>query len=87
MLRIHCMLQWYSLGDGSVEDVLYEMGSIRLFIKLFLDQAIHDRTTIINFRHLLELQSAGPSAFRCRNQWLSDAGSMMKQGAGRCHSH
>lgn len=55
MLRIHCMQQWYSLRDGAMEDVLYEIPSMRLFTKLSLDQAIPERTTNINFRHQLEL--------------------------------
>ncbi|WP_026960286.1 IS5/IS1182 family transposase, partial [Aliagarivorans taiwanensis] len=54
MLRIHCMQQWYTLSDGAMEDALYEIASMRLFAQLSLDSAIPDRTTIMNFRHLLE---------------------------------
>ena len=25
MFRIHCMQQWYSLGDEAMEDALYEL--------------------------------------------------------------
>ena len=80
MLRIHCMQQWYSLSDGAMEDALYEITSMRLFAKLSLDQAIPDRTTIMNFRHLLEQHRLARQLFDTVNQWLSDAGIMMKQG-------
>ncbi|HHQ4466003.1 IS5 family transposase [Aeromonas veronii] len=80
MLRIHCMQQWYSLSDGAMEDALYEIASMRLFAKLSLDQAIPDRTTIMNFRHLLEQHRLARQLFDTVNQWLSDAGIMMKQG-------
>ncbi|WP_447835569.1 IS5 family transposase [Aeromonas salmonicida] len=78
MLRIHCMQQWYSLSDGAMEDALYEIASMRLFAKLSLDQAI--RTTIMNFRHLLEQHQLARQLFDAVNLWLSDAGIMMKQG-------
>ncbi len=80
MLRIHCMQQWYSLSDGAMEDALYEIASMRLFAKLSLEQAIPDRTTIMNFRHLLEQHRLARQLFDAVNQWLSDAGIMMKQG-------
>lgn len=80
MLRIHCMQQWYSLSDGAMEDALYEITSMRLFAKLSLDQAIPDRTTIMNFRHLLEQHQLARQLFDTVNLWLSDAGIMMKQG-------
>lgn len=80
MHRIHCMQQWYNLGDGSMEDALYEIASMRLFAKLSLDQAIPDRTTIMNFRHLLEQHQLARQLFDAVNLWLSDAGIMMKQG-------
>ena len=48
MFRIHCMQQWYSLGDEAMEDALYEIASMRQFAQLSLDKAIPDRTTIMN---------------------------------------
>ena len=81
MLRIHCMQQWYNLSDGAMEDALYEIVSIRLFARLSLDQAIPDRTTIMNFRHLLEQHQLARQLFDAVNLWLSDAGIMMKQGS------
>ena len=54
MFRIHCMQQWYSLGDEATEDALYEIALMRQFALLSLDKSIPDRTTIMNFRLLLE---------------------------------
>ena len=43
MLRIHCVQHWYNLSDAVMEDALYEIASIRLVIRLSLDNAIPDR--------------------------------------------
>ena len=80
MFRIHCMQQWYSLGDEALEDALYEIASMRQFAQLSLDKAIPDRTTIMNFRHLLEKHKLTRKLFKTVNQWLSDYGVMMTQG-------
>jgi IS5 family transposase len=75
MLRIHCLQQWYSLSDPAMEDTLYEIAS-----NLSLDGAIPDRTTIMNFRHLLEQHHLAHTMFDEVNQWLSDAGVLLKEG-------
>lgn len=80
MLRIHCLQQWYTLSDGAMEDALYEIASMRLFARLSLDQPIPDRTTIMNFRHLLEQHLLARQLFETINLWLSEAGIMMTQG-------
>lgn len=80
MFRIHCMQQWYSLSDEAMEDVLYEIASMRQFARLSLDKAIPDRATIMNFRHLLEKHKLTRKLLKTVNQWLSDCGVMMTQG-------
>jgi IS5 family transposase len=80
MLRIHCLQQWYSLSDPAMEDALYEIASMRLFSNLSLGGAIPDRTTIMNFRHLLEQHHLAHTIFDEVNQWLSDAGALLKEG-------
>ncbi|EHI50364.1 transposase [Aeromonas salmonicida subsp. salmonicida 01-B526] len=52
-----------------MEDALYEIASMRLVAKLSLDQAIPDRTTIMNFRHLLEQHQLARQLFEAVNQW------------------
>ena len=80
MLRIHCMQQWYSLSDPAMEDALYEIASMRLFAGLSLDKPIPDHTTIMNLRHLLERKKLARKIFREVNQWLTDAGILLKEG-------
>ncbi len=80
MLRIHCLQQWYTLSDPAMEDALYEISSMRLFANLSLDKPIPDHTTIMNFRHLLEKHNLGRQIFDDVNQWLADAGVLLKEG-------
>ena len=80
MIRIHCLQQWYSLSDEGTEDALYEIASMRLFAGLSLDKPIPDRTTIMNFRHLLEKHHLGRAIFAEINDWLTDAGIILKEG-------
>ncbi|MDH0316798.1 IS5 family transposase [Aeromonas caviae] len=80
MLRIHCMQHWYNLSDGAMEDALYEIASMRLFARLSLDSALPDRTTIMNFRHLLEQHQLARQLFKTINRWLAEEGVMMTQG-------
>lgn len=90
MFRIHCMQQWYSLSDDAMEDMLYEIASMQQFALLSLDKAILDRTTIMNFRHLLGKHKLTRKLFKTVNQWLLDCGVMMMQGTlniGRCHDY
>ena len=63
-----------------MEDALYEIASMRLFAHLSLDGAIPDRTTIMNFRHLLEKHKLARKILKSVNRWLSDCGVMMRQG-------
>ncbi|MGG7281148.1 transposase, partial [Escherichia coli] len=80
VLRIHCMQHWYNLSDGAMEDALYEIAYMRLFARLSMDSALPDRTTIMNFRHLLEQHQLARQLFKTINRWLAEAGVMMTQG-------
>ena len=53
---------------------------MRLFARLSLNNSIPDRTTIMNFRHLLEPHQLARKLFKTINQRLSKAGVMMTQG-------
>ncbi|MGQ7033990.1 IS5-like element ISKpn26 family transposase, partial [Escherichia coli] len=68
------------LSDRVLEDALYEIASMRLFARLSLDSALPDRTTIMNFRHLLEQHQLARQLFKTINRWLAEAGVMMTQG-------
>jgi len=64
-----------------MEDALYEIASMRLFAGLSLDKAITDHTTILKFRHLLERHDLARQVFQEMNQWLSEAGILLKEGS------
>jgi IS5 family transposase len=72
MLRIHCMQQWYNLSDPGMEDALYEIAAMRLFAGLSLDKAIPDHFTILKLARQI---------FDEVNQWLSEAGVLLKEGS------
>ena len=59
MLRVHCMQLVYNLSDPAMEDVLYDIESMRRFTGLSLTNPIPDETTILNFRHLREKHGLG----------------------------
>ena len=80
MLRIHCIQQWYSMSDPAMEDALYDIQIMRLFTGLSLNGTIPDHTTIMNFRHLLERYDLARKIFNEVNDWLSDAGVLVKEG-------
>ena len=64
MLRIHCVQLFYNLSDPGMEDLLYEVESVRRFVGLRLSGPLPDETTILNFRHLLEEHELGDSLFK-----------------------
>ena len=64
MLRVHCVQLFYNLSDPGMEDLLYEVESVRRFVGLRLTEALPDETTILNFRHLLEKHGLGEGLSR-----------------------
>jgi IS5 family transposase len=81
ILRIHCMQQWYSMSDPAMEDALYEISPIRLFAGIQSGGTVPDHTTIMNFRHLLERHGLARKIFEEVNDWLSEAGVLVKEGS------
>jgi IS5 family transposase len=81
MLRVHLMQNWFGLSDPAMEEALYEIGSMRLFAKLSLTQAIPDETTILNFRRLIETNELAPAIFDKVNAHLTRRGLMLKRGS------
>jgi len=54
MLRVHCLQQWFGLSDLAAEESLFEMTNYRDFCGLSDSDIVHDRVSILRFRHLLE---------------------------------
>ena len=69
-MRIHCVQLFYKLSDPALEDMLYEIESVRRFTGLKLSGPIPDETTILNFRHMLEAHKLGQKLFAEINKHL-----------------
>lgn len=80
MLRIHCVQLFYNLSDPAMEDMLYEVESVRRFVGLKLTGTLPDETTILNFRHLLEKHQLGRKLFEEINRHLNAQGLALKEG-------
>ena len=63
-----------------MEDLLYEVESVRRFVGLRLTEALPDETTILNFRHLLEQHGLGESLFEEINAHLASRGHRLRTG-------
>ena len=80
MLRVHCVQLFYNLSDPGMEDLLYEVESVRRFAGLRLTGPLPDETTILNFRHLLEKHGLGEALFEEINAHLASLGHRLKTG-------
>ena len=87
MLRVHCVQLFYNVSDPGMEDLLYEVESVRRFAGLRLSGSLPDETTILNFRHLLETQGLGMGLFEEINTHLASLGAQLgddgRQRGGR----
>ena len=81
MLRVHCVQLFYNLSDPGMEDLLYEVESVRRFVGLRLSGPLPDETTILNFRHLLEKHGLGEALFEEVNAHLASLGHRLKTGS------
>ena len=79
MLRVHCVQLFYNLSDPGMEDMLYEVESVRRFAGLGLP-ALPDETTILNFRHLLERHDLGEKLLSAVNASLASRGLRLREG-------
>ena len=80
MLRVHCVQLFYNLSDPGMEDLLYEVESVRRFVGLRLSGPLPDETTILNFRYLLEKHAVGEALFEEINAHLASLGHRLKTG-------
>ena len=80
MLRVHCVQLFYNVSDPGMEDLLYEVESVRRFAGLRLTGPLPDETTILKFRHLLERHGLGAVLFEEINTHLASLGHRLKRG-------
>lgn len=81
MLRVHCVQLFYNLSDPAMEDMLYEIESVRRFVGLRLSGPLPDETTILKFRHLLEEHKLGKKLFAEINKHLDEQGLVLREGS------
>jgi transposase, IS5 family len=75
MLRVYFLQQWFALSDPGVEDALYESVVMRRFAGIDLGRApAPDETTILNFRHLLEVHELCGEMLDTVNHYLESRG-------------
>ena len=79
MLRVHCVQLFYNLSDPAMEDMLYEIESVRHFTGISLKK-VPEETTILNFRHLLERHGLGQVLFESIKEHLAEEGLILKEG-------
>ena len=75
-----CVQLWYDLSDPGMEDLLYEVESVRRFAGLRLSGPLPDETTILKFRHLLEEHGLGEGLFEAINAHLAGEGHSLRRG-------
>jgi transposase, IS5 family len=81
MLRIYFMQQWFNLSDPAMEDVLYDIESMRRFAGIELaEDAVPDETTILRFRHLLEKHYLTQAIFSQIRTLLEQKRLLLKSG-------
>lgn len=81
MPRIYFLQNWYALSDPMAEETLYDSDAMRRFPGIELgDDRIPDKSTILNFRHLLELHGLTEAIFAAVNAHLADKGITLRSG-------
>ena len=80
MLRIHCVQLFYNLSDPGMEDLLYEVESVRRFVGLKLTGPLPDETTILKFRHRVEEHGLGETLFEEIRHHLERQGLRLSPG-------
>ena len=80
MLRIHCLQLWCNLSDPSMEEELHERPLYRCFVGLQGAPRLPDESTILRFRHLLEMHHLAPRIFEAVNESLERQGLMLRTG-------
>lgn len=81
MLRVHLMQNWLALSDPAMEEALYEIASLHSFAHLGLNEAIPDESTILDFRHLLEVNDLAEDMRKAINALLARKRLLLKRGS------
>jgi IS5 family transposase len=81
MLRTYFLQQWFNLSDPGMEEAFYESPVLRRFAGVDLGSAAPpDETTILRFRHLLELHELCGQILDTVNLYLDSKGIRITTG-------
>jgi transposase, IS5 family len=81
MLRIHLLLQWFTLLDPLMEEMLIDTPCFRRITGIEpMEGRIPVETTILNFRHLLQEYRIIKKILEGVNQMLGERGVMLRDG-------
>lgn len=80
-ILFHCLQQWYCLSNPTMEEELSEIASMRQFAGLQPGFSIPDETTILKFRHLLELHKPTHLILTEVSNYFQEKGLMLRQGS------
>ncbi|MBS0483490.1 MAG: IS5 family transposase [Proteobacteria bacterium] len=86
MLRIHCMQQWFSLGDLAMQEAFFDTPVYLHFAGLDPHGRLPDESTILRFgktpspRHRLEKHKLAEQILQTVNALLEQRGLLLRQG-------
>ena len=80
MLQVHCVQLFYNLSDPAMEDMLYEVESVRRFCGIRLER-VPDESMILNVRRRLERHGLGRKLFERINEDLAKQGLLLREGS------
>jgi IS5 family transposase len=81
MLRMYIAQQCFGLSDEGIEDALYDSQAIRRFVGIDLGrEAAPDKTTVLNFRRLLEKHDLTAAVFKAINDHLAQHKLLLREG-------
>jgi len=81
MLRIHFLLNWFNMSDPAMEEALYDTPMFREFAGLDMGvDHLPDESTILRFRHLLEIHNLSVPILAIVYATLTAKGLLLKQG-------
>lgn len=80
MLRSHVVQVTHNLSDPAMEDMLYEVETVRRFVGINQRDPIPDESTLLHFRRLLERHELGQGLFQEINEHLAARGLRLREG-------
>jgi IS5 family transposase len=81
MLRMYFLQVWYNLADEALEENIYDIYSMRKFMKLdYFKEDVPDATTLPQFRHMLEKHNLQKELFETQKELMDAEGIMMHGG-------